>query len=176
MLTGDKVRLRARQADDVPILQAELYDDVQQRSRSDGRAWRPVAVDWQDSPFAAKDRAESYAPFSVVELESGELAGAALLWDIDSHNRNAHLGISLRPAFQGRGLGTDVVRVLVRFGFRTLGLHRLQLETLADNEGMLGAARNAGFTEEGRLRQSAWVDGAFLDDVQLGLLAAEWDG
>jgi RimJ/RimL family protein N-acetyltransferase len=64
-----------------------------------------------------------------------------------------------------------VLRVLCRYGFGIRGLHRLQLETLADNNAMIAAARRAGFELEGTLRSSAWVDGAFADEVILGLLA-----
>jgi RimJ/RimL family protein N-acetyltransferase len=52
----------------------------------------------------------------VVELATGELAGHAELWGMDLHNRNAHLGLALRPAFRGKHLGTDTVRVLCRYG------------------------------------------------------------
>jgi RimJ/RimL family protein N-acetyltransferase len=114
------------------------------------------------------------ACFSVVELATGELAGDALLWGIDLHNRTAHVGISLLPAFRGRRLGTDVVRVLCRYAFAIRGLHRLQAETLADNDAMIQAARRAGFVPEGILRRSAWVNGDFADEVILGLLATEW--
>ncbi len=82
------------------------------------------------------------------------MAGEASLWGIDPHNRFAHLGFSLRPAFRGRGLGTDVVRVLCDYGFRVRGLHRLQIETLADNEPVLRAAAASGFVVEGRLRET----------------------
>ncbi len=109
----------------------------------------------------------------MVQLATGELAGDALLWSIDLHNRSAHVGISLRPAFRGRGLGTDAVRVLCRYGFAILGLQRSQAETLADNAAMIAAATRAGFVPEGRLRRSAWVNGQFADEVILGLLAAD---
>jgi RimJ/RimL family protein N-acetyltransferase len=107
-------------------------------------------------------------------LGCGELAGEALLWGIDTHNRGAHIGISLRPAFRGHGLGTDAVRVLCRYGFAILGLHRLQAETLASNTAMIATATRAGFVREGSLRGSAWVNGQFADEVILGLLAPEW--
>ncbi len=88
-------------------------------------------------------------------------------------NRAAHLGISLLPAYRGRGFGTDVVRVLCEYGFAVRGLHRLQIETLSDNIPMIAAAR-AGFTAEGTLRHSAWVYGTFADEIILGLLSHEW--
>ena len=106
-------------------------------------------------------------------MATGELVGEALLWGIDLHNRSAHLGISLRPAFRGKHLGTDIVRVLCRYGFAVRGLHRLQVDTLADNDAMIGAATRAGFVLEGTLRQAAWVDGSFADEVILSRLATE---
>ncbi len=81
----------------------------------------------------------------------------------------------MRPAFRGRGLATDVVCVLCGYGFTVRGLHRLQVETLADSAAMIRAASRAGFMQEGRLRRSAWVNGDFADEVILGMLASKWN-
>jgi len=175
MLTGAIVGLRARHGADVPVLQSALHDDVEARSRSDSRPWRPVSPDSAASPYAVSDPSESVAAFSVVELDSQELAGEASLWGIDTHNRTAHVGIALLPGFRGRRLGTDATRVLCHYGFICLGLHRLQVETLADNPAMIRAATRAGFQTEGVLRGSSWSNGGFRDEVVLGQLAAEWD-
>lgn len=175
MLRGETVGLRARYETDVPILHAELYDDVLTRSQADSRPWRPIPPGSAASPYAVAAPADDHAVFSVVQLADDQLAGEALLWNIDTHNRSAHLGISLRPALRGRGLGGDVVRVLCRYGFAVRGLHRLQVETLAGNAAMRRAATAAGFVLEGTLRRAAWVHGEFQDEVVLGLLAGEWD-
>jgi RimJ/RimL family protein N-acetyltransferase len=175
MLRGSKIELRARREADVAVLHAELYEDVATRSRADSRPWQPIPPQSAASPFAIGDINDAAACFSVVELASDELAGDALLWGIDSHNRTAHIGVSLRPAFRGRGLATDVVCVRCRYGFTVRGLHRLQVETLADNAAMIQAASRAGFMQEGRLRRSAWVNGDFADEVILGMLASEWN-
>lgn len=174
MLIGELVQLRARISSDVQPLHAGLYDDVATRSRTDSRPWRPISPG-PDSPFAVLDeRTEKADIFSVVESAGGQLAGAALLWGIDQHNRFAHLGISLLPEFRGRGLAADTIRVLCRYGFQTRGLHRLQLETLADNEQMIRTAQAVGFSREGTIREAAWIAGQFLDEVIFGLLAGEW--
>jgi RimJ/RimL family protein N-acetyltransferase len=175
MLRGEKTGLRARHDVDVPILQSELYDDIATRSRADSRAWRPVPPGSAASPYAVSDARDDVASFSVVQLADDELVGEASLWDIDLHNRTAHLGVSLRPAFRGRGLGSEVVRLLCHYGFIVRGLHRLQVDTLADNTPMLTAATRAGFVLEGTLRQVAWTGGKFGDLVVLGLLAGEWE-
>ena len=141
MLSGEQVALRPRIEDDVPVLHAELYDDV--------------------------------AFFSVVEQASGELAGEALVYAIDGHNRTGHVGLALRPAFRGRGLAKDTLTLLCRYGFEVRGLNRLQLETLSDNEAMIKTALGVGFVEEGRLRSSRWIGGGFADELVFGQLADE---
>ncbi|MFI6846294.1 GNAT family N-acetyltransferase [Kitasatospora sp. NBC_00085] len=174
MLLNAKIALRARHDSDVPVLQAELYDDVATRSRADSRPWQPISPGAAESPYAVAAPSDEAACFSVVELASGELAGEALLWGIDTHNRSAHLGIALRPAFRGRGLAHEVVDVLCLYGFTVRGLHRLQVDTLADNAAMIAAATGAGFVLEGTFRRSAWTYGTYSDEVVLGLLAEEW--
>jgi|SRR5271154_2257430 len=173
MLRGEKTGLRARHDSDIPVLHAGLYDDVETRVRADSRPWYPIPPG-SGSPYQVTGPDEHTAVFSVVELATGDLAGDALLWNIDLHNRAAHIGISLLPAFRGRGLGADITGVLCHYGFAIRGLHRLQVETLADNEAMIKAAVRAGFVREGTLRRSAWVNGDFADEVIFGLLASEW--
>src|SRR6266536_4386308 len=173
MLRTGKVGLRARDEADIAVLHAELYEDIATYMIADSRPWRPVSA---ASPYAIGEPRDDLDLFSVVELVSGELAGAALLWAIDSHNRSAHLGLSLRPSFRGRGLGTDVVLALCEYGFAVRGLHRLQVDTLASNAAMISGAVRAGFAREGTLRGAGWVDGEFVDEVILGLLASDWRG
>ncbi|WP_460072552.1 GNAT family N-acetyltransferase [Streptomyces sp. YKOK-I1] len=174
MLRGSKVGLRARHEEDIPILRAELYNDVVNASRAEGGPWRPLKPDTKDPRLVVDDTAQGTVPFSVVELEGGTLVGTATLWGIDNHNRVAHVGLGLLPSSRGQGYGTDVVAVLCHYGFVVRGLHRLQIETLADNAPMLRSAERNGFVREGVLRSSAWVMGEFLDEVLLGLLAQDW--
>ncbi|WP_329121290.1 GNAT family N-acetyltransferase [Streptomyces sp. NBC_01465] len=173
MMRGKKIGLRARHEADVPAFQAEIYNDVELRTRADDRPWRPVSL--KAAETAEPPNPDTAASFSVVELNAEQtLLGECSLWGIDTHNRSAHLGISLLPAARFRGFGTDVVRVLCEYGFAVRGLHRLQLETIADNTPMIAAATKSGFAVEGTLRQAAWIYGGFADLAILGLLAEDW--
>ncbi|GAA2098656.1 hypothetical protein GCM10009801_69850 [Streptomyces albiaxialis] len=176
MLRGSKVALRAQHEDDVPVLQAELYDDVVYHSRAEIGPWRPITPGSKESLVVVDDEDERTAAFSVVDVAGDTLLGIAELWRIDSHNRSAHLGLGLRPSARGKGYGTDAVAVLCHYGFVVRGLRRLQVETLADNAAMLRSAERNGFVREGVLRSSAWVLGEFQDEVLLGLLAHDWKG
>ena len=174
MLRGSKTYLRARLESDVPVLQEQLYEDVQTRVRADARPWRPLTRDSPHSPYAVTGPSDDTAVFSVVGVAADALAGETLLWGIDRHNRSAHVGLALLPSFRGQGLSVDVIRVLCTYGFSFLGLNRLQIETSADNVPMLRAAGRAGFTHEGTRRGANWAAGSFRDEAVFGLLATEW--
>jgi RimJ/RimL family protein N-acetyltransferase len=177
VLTGEKVALRARRREDLEPF-AQFLDDVDSHLRAGRGPWLPRSLQQRQAAYdhrAAGEPDPATALFTVVEPDDeGTVLGAASLWQIDTHNRTAHLGISLLPAAQGRGLGTAVLRLLCDYGFRVLGLGRLQIDTLPDNTPMLRAAAACGFVPEARLRQAVWTGDGFTDEVLLGLLAEEW--
>jgi RimJ/RimL family protein N-acetyltransferase len=172
-LSRGEVALRGRYPEDVTILQRELYEDVVTRSQADTRPWRPLPPDPSLSPYSVAV-ADDAAFFSIVSVEEDDLAGEALLWGIDLHNRLAHVGVALLPRFRGRGLSVHVLHLLCRYGFAIRGLNRLQLETSVRNVAMIRAGARVGFVEEGVLRQAAWGPGWFADSVVMGLLTADW--
>jgi RimJ/RimL family protein N-acetyltransferase len=176
MLRGERVGLRAVGPDDVRVFVEELNNDVEVMIVASGGYWRPQSYAAAERRFAkdAEDPPEDRIGFAVEELSTSKLAGQAQLWGVDSHNRTGHLGYSLLPACRGRGLGKDAIAVLCDYGFRVRGLHRLQIDTLASNGASRGAAEANGFVLEGQLRCSAWVGGAFEDEVVYGMLVDEW--
>jgi RimJ/RimL family protein N-acetyltransferase len=133
-----------------------------------------MAVEAEANPFKVKEPLPDVAIFTIVALDDDRVVGDAVLWSIDLHNRNAHIGLGILPESRGRGFGSDATEVMCSYGFRTLGLHRLQVDTNATNVAMLTVARRAGFVAEGTLRGAAWANGTFHDEVVLGLLADEW--
>lgn len=175
MFRGPNIVLRPRHESDISILHRELYEDVRTRVRTDSSPWRPRPD--TDSPFREKTEAsdrDRVAVFTVADPETDEPLGACLLWGIDYFNRNAHIGMSLRPVARGRGLARETVQLLSEYAFEILGLQRLGIETLTDNEAMVRAALGAGFSREGTLRQAGWVNGRWADEAIFGLLADEW--
>lgn len=176
MLHGEQVLLRAFERADVETVTAFGLDPVTWRLADDG-PYVPTTVADALKRFDAGElhkADDAYVPF-VIDV-GGEPVGGAALWGINLHNRRAHVGMALGPGARGRGYGTDALRVLLRYAFLDRGLNRVQIETLATNRGALAAAARAGFVQEGVARQDAWVEGRFVDQVVLSVLAGEWDG
>lgn len=113
------------------------------------------------------------AGFAVELLDGGALIGQATLHGVDK-NRCATLAIVLGPPYWSAGYGTDALRVLVRYGYVEMGLHRIQLETFAFNTRGIAAYRRVGFAEEGRRREAMFHAGQWHDTVQMAQLAPDW--
>jgi RimJ/RimL family protein N-acetyltransferase len=168
------VRLRAVERDDVAQLHLwQLDHDTWHLAEDEPYTPRSVAAALQrfdaGKAWCPDDR---YVPFAVDT--AGKLSGHVCLWGLDLHNRSGHLGIALAPQARGRGTGQAACRLLLQHAFLDRGLHRVQLEVLADNDAAVRAYEAAGFVHEGRLRQQAWVGGRFVDALVMSVLAAEW--
>lgn len=104
----------------------------------------------------------------------GEFVGTARLHSVDEVDQRAQYAIGILDRQRlGIGLGTEVTRRLLVYGFHDLGLHRVGLRVLAFNTRAIACYARCGFVEEGRERESALVGGTWHDDVIMGVLARE---
>ncbi len=111
---------------------------------------------------------------SFVIFHEGKLAGRIGLHQIDVPNKQAFIGYWLTSEAEGKGIITDACRTLIKYGFETLGLHRLELRAAVDNIRSLAIAPRLGFNKEGILRQAEWVNGTSHDLAVFSLLRQEW--
>ena len=83
------------------------------------------------------------------------------------------LGIGA-PEDRGKGYGTDALRLVLRYAFDELNLHRLTASTFEYNTGGVRFLERAGFALEVRRRQAINRDGRRWDGLIFGLLREEW--
>jgi len=96
--------------------------------------------------------------------------------DLHENRRQAQLGFTLAPAYQGRGYAGEAVRAVLDHLFRVRGLHKVSAECDARNAASARLLARAGFTREGLLRSHTWIKNEWTDDLVYGLLAHEWPG
>jgi putative acetyltransferase len=93
------------------------------------------------------------------------------------HGRQSHvgsIGLMVGDEFQGRGLGTALLRHALEFADNWLNLSRIELEVDADNDRAIHIYEKLGFVKEGRMRKlifraGAYVDAYFMARVKPGL-------
>jgi RimJ/RimL family protein N-acetyltransferase len=168
-----RVSLRPRTDDDLDVL-FELAADMDTWEERRPEAPRPLTRDQFDARIAsdADSDASADAVSFVVDFD-GSAVGAASLFNFDLFARHAEAGINLLPNARGRGFGTAAVALLVEFGFARRNLRRIHLQAIASNAAAIRAYEKAGFVEEGRQREHAWVRGSYEDIVLMGILRSE---
>lgn len=102
------------------------------------------------------------------------LVGVAGFNWIDCANHGAAIGYWLAEDAEGHGLMTAAVAALLRHGFRTLKLNRIEIRAGVRNRRSRAVAARLGFRHEGTLRQAERLADRYVDHAVYGLLATEW--
>jgi len=88
--------------------------------------------------------------FTIVENETQNAIGYFQLTNINFIDRNANLGIVIgEKNYQGKGLGKEIMELGIGYGFNFIGLHKISLDVLSDNEMAIKLYKRIGFVDEG---------------------------
>lgn len=114
--------------------------------------------------------------FAIVEHGSNRHIGNVSLQAINAKARSAEFAILIgEPDVYGKGVGYEAGRLLLRYGFETLNLHRIYCGTSSDNISMQKLALKLGMTYEGRRRDAIFKNGKFVDIIEYGILVREYE-
>jgi ribosomal-protein-serine acetyltransferase len=119
------------------------------------------------------DGSELPVAIAIREEDNWQLVGSVEL-HINRYTRIGEIGCWIDAAYEGHGLATKAVAAILDEAFGPLGLDRVALHIVADNERSRAVARRLGFVEEGTLRKGAAFPAERHDEIIYGLLAAEW--
>jgi RimJ/RimL family protein N-acetyltransferase len=173
-LTGERLRLRELREEDLSDLVAWWQDPDVLVTQTSG-PMHPRPADAIADQFRGWNRnAGVDAGLTVTTRDAGALIGHVALFGADAHNRTATFAIIIGPPHQGNGYGTEATRMMLRYGFAELNLHRIQLTVLGFNQRAIHTYEKAGFVEEGRDREAVFRSGRWHDQVRMSVLAREW--
>ena len=169
VLRGDRVVLRPLEAGDLRRC-VKWFSDPEV-IRFLGRS-TPVTLAEEERWFHDYQRRGEDQIFAI-EVE-GRHIGNLGLHRIDRIHRKAEVGIVIgEPEFWSKGIGTDAMRVALRYAFGPLEVNKVSLEVLEYNARAIHAYEKLGFRREGVHREDVYKDGRFVDVVRMSLLARE---
>jgi RimJ/RimL family protein N-acetyltransferase len=143
------------------------------------QGWTPDSVDEVRTFIAGLSARDAYAPGSWHQLGIELRSGGALIGDCGIHvpadnPAQAEFGITLAPAYHGRGYAAEAVRALLAILFGRLGKHRVFASVDPRNAPSLALMERLGFRREAHFVESLWFKNAWADDVIFALLEREW--
>jgi len=62
------------------------------------------------------------------------LLGTICLWNFSKDKKTAEVGYGLNPAFHKKGIMNEALKTIVDFGFKELGIHKIEAFTQKGNE------------------------------------------
>jgi ribosomal-protein-alanine N-acetyltransferase len=178
LVRGDGLYLRPAVASDYAA-----WARLREQSRAFLTPWEPtwLSDDLTRAAFRrrlrrqAEDIAadESFA-FLIFDSTSDELLGGLTLGGIRRGvAQAATLGYWMGAPHAGKGRMTRAVAAVVRFGFDTLRLHRLEAACIPDNAPSIALLERNGFQREGFARAYLKINDAWRDHILLALLEGE---
>lgn len=78
------------------------------------------------------------------------------------------------PKYRGKGLAKEATRLWIQYGIGTLGLRKINLNTLDTNIRNIKLNEELGFKVEGILRNECLIDGEYCDILKMGLWSDEF--
>ena len=111
----------------------------------------------------------------IIEYE-GRCAGTARLSNVSKDGQSAAYSIGIfDPALWSKGLGTEATRLMLRYGFETLGLERIDLDVLEFNARGIRCYEKCGFSRTGIKQNSCQIDGEYFSDILMAITRREYE-
>ncbi|HRA00897.1 MAG TPA: GNAT family protein [Thermoflexales bacterium] len=178
LFKGEKVRLTALNPDkDAEVMSAWSHDaDFLHRTTTEIAApipppgYKKKIEEWMKD----MDKNEVFV-FGIRQPGDERLIGMAQIYWVEWPHGAAHFTIGIgKPEDRNKGLGSEATRLLLRYSFHELNLHRLATFVSSWNADGLRFLARFGFVEEFRRRESLYIMGQRYDQVGVSLLKEEW--
>lgn len=113
--------------------------------------------------------------WAICLKDENRLIGDVVFFFWNQAYYKADLGYGLARAYWRRGIAAEAVRAVTKFGFETLGLHRINVDTRMDNIASVRLMQKLGFHHEGVRRECIRnADGTYQSWGLFGMLADEY--
>ncbi|KKO54642.1 GNAT family N-acetyltransferase [Paenibacillus sp. DMB20] len=122
-------------------------------------------------------RTEDSLRWGVERLDGGEVIGSCGFnsWQLQGAYRG-EFGCELASPFWGRGYMGEAAALALDFGFRVMGLNRVEAFSDVRNTRAAAFFNSLGFAIEGTLREYRHSAEGFMDVRVFALLKREWEG
>jgi ribosomal-protein-alanine N-acetyltransferase len=108
----------------------------------------------------------------IIVRESDTLCGGVGL-RVEPDHRRAELGYWIGVPYWGKGYATEAAGAMLKYGFETLGMHRIFASHFANNSASARVLRKIGMRHEGSQRGHILKWGEFLDLEMYGMVASD---
>jgi len=154
--------------------QAAWYAYLSRKDMLAQTSWVVRCIDDLTPLLAAYHSTDADSPsrFAIIDRSSGKLAGTIGFHTVSSIHKTAEIAYEINPDFWGKGIAAKCCATVVEWGFKELGLFRIQAMVLETNQQSLRVLQKCNFELEGKLRNLRLVAGVPRDFFVFSVLKA----
>lgn len=130
------------------------------------------ALFWMNFSLQGFKNNERYV-FAITLKEEDEFIGAIGL-HLEGEHEKAQLAYWIGNPFWGKGLMSEAVESVIKFGFTELHLHKIYATRFSGNDSSAKILIKNGMVEEGKFIDHYKVNGVFKDLYQYGITIANY--
>jgi RimJ/RimL family protein N-acetyltransferase len=78
------------------------------------------------------------------------------------------------PKYWGKGLVVEAAKLIIKYGFNELNLHKINARVYNPNKRSLRAAEKLGFKNVGILKNNLYIDGEYVDEHWFSIFQKDW--
>ena len=173
-LHSPRLRLREVRPDDAAALFA-IHSDPQVMRYWSYPAWTEMAQAEQKVADIARQRRElDILIWAIADADSDQLIGTSAVFAIDLTQGRAEIGYSVHRDWQGRGMASEALRLILGYLFDELQLRRVEADADPRNTASCRLLEKLGFVREGLLRERWHVNEEICDSAFYGLLQRDF--
>ena len=154
---------------------ADVFAYASDPAVAEHTSWQPHASLEESRGFAARMARSRGCAWGIEHRADAKIIGTCGFQPGIVPNVRGEIGYALSRTYWGQGLMTEAVRELLRFGFQTLGLNRIEARAKVENVASCRVMEKTGMTLEGTLREVTLNKGRYLTLRVYSILRREWE-
>jgi [ribosomal protein S5]-alanine N-acetyltransferase len=112
--------------------------------------------------------------WAVERKDLNTLIGTCGFKNLDRVSHHAEVGGNLLTEYWDQGYGSEMMQVLLKFGFEKMKLNRISALTRTENKAVLKILKKFHFQQEGMMREYQYVNGVFINVLLFSLLKSDY--
>jgi RimJ/RimL family protein N-acetyltransferase len=178
---GDDLVLRTVERDDAAFIQRVFTDPYarlgfhERSHKSEAEVEEFIEEDLEDDDAAAYLACVDSEDAGYDHPDEGETTPVVFLYAHHVDRDRPGIEFWVPPEQRDDGYAEAALELMLSALWRTYDAHTVGASVLDGDEYTQSVVESVGFVDEGRAREVRFVDGAYRDEIEYGLLREEWE-
>lgn len=112
--------------------------------------------------------------WAIIYKPDQKLIGRVGFVYLDEIHSCTEIGYALSSRYWGKGLATEALQQVIKYGFCHMKINRIEGKCNVDNRSSARVMKKVGMQQEGILREKLKIKGEFVDQIQFAMIKKDF--